>query len=198
MWNVVVRLVLYWYANQIPTFHAVKEVHEDTMAYESLNEHGEIELEAAVSFNDQEIQPSSTVWEHGDKDGDVALTRKTSEDRRTRLMDEAEYLESQHPETAANINTHYANQRETDFGDSDFSDGDNDESSESIDIDRIATEQVVHNANQTTHQEPPRREQQDEESSIALRMKRKRGSLRQPTNNSHTSDSAHESTSPGY
>ena len=100
-------------------------------------------------------------------------------------MDEAEYSQSQHPETAANINTYYADQRETDFGDSDFSDGDNDESSESIDIDRIATEQVVHNVNQMTHQELPRREQQDEEDSIASRMKRRRSSSWQSTSNPH-------------
>jgi len=245
--------------NQIPTFHAGVEAHEDTIAYESLNQHGVIELEPAISFNDQETQFSPTVGEHGVKDGDVARTRTTSENRRTRRMDEAEYQhsekaanittnhadqqemdvdnsdssddqeiqlspmvvehgdkdrtvaltrktnedgrthltddaefpQSQHPVTAANVNTFYAALRETDLGDSDFHDGDNDETSESIDIDRIAREQAVHNVNQTT-------QQQDEGSSIASRMKRRRGSLPQSTSNSQTSDSTHESSSPKY
>ena len=243
----------------MPTFHAGVEAHEDTIAYESLNQHGVIELEPAISFNDQETQFSPTVGEHGVKDGDVARTRTTSENRRTRRMDEAEYQhsekaanittnhadqqemdvdnsdssddqeiqlspmvvehgdkdrtvaltrktnedgrthlpddaefpQSQHPVTAANVNTFYAALRETDLGDSDFHDGDNDETSESIDIDRIAREQAVHNVNQTT-------QQQDEGSSIASRMKRRRGSLPQSTSNSQTSDSTHESSSPKY
>ena len=101
--------------NQIPTFHAGVEAHEDTIAYESLNQHGVIELEPAISFNNQETLFSPTVGEHGVKDGDVARTRATSENRRTRRMDEAEY---QHSEKAANITTNHAAQQEMDVDNS--------------------------------------------------------------------------------